>query len=65
LHAHGRGARTDACGRSFAVFSTQVFKSWLAPSARSAACGRVFAVLSAKASAVSLRIARRVAACLK
>jgi hypothetical protein len=24
LHAHGRGARTDACGRSFAVLSTQV-----------------------------------------
>jgi hypothetical protein len=24
LHVHGRGARTDACGRSFAVFSTQV-----------------------------------------
>ena len=24
LHVHGRGARTDACGRSFAVFSTLV-----------------------------------------
>ena len=24
LHVHGRGARTDACGRSFAVLSTQV-----------------------------------------
>ena len=24
LHVHGRSARTDACGRSFAVFSTQV-----------------------------------------
>ena len=23
LHVHGRGARTDACGRSFTVFSTQ------------------------------------------
>jgi hypothetical protein len=23
LHVHGRGARTDACGRSFAVLSTQ------------------------------------------
>ena len=22
LHVHGRSARTDACGRSFAVFST-------------------------------------------
>jgi hypothetical protein len=24
LHVHGRGARTDACGRSFVVLSTQV-----------------------------------------
>ena len=24
LHVHGRGARTDACGRSFAVLSSQV-----------------------------------------
>jgi hypothetical protein len=24
LHVHGRGAKTDACGRSFAVLSTQV-----------------------------------------
>jgi hypothetical protein len=24
LHAHGRGAQTDACGRSFAVLSPQV-----------------------------------------
>jgi hypothetical protein len=24
LRVHGSGARTDACGRSFAVFSTQV-----------------------------------------
>jgi hypothetical protein len=24
LHVRGRGARTDACGRSFAVLSTQV-----------------------------------------
>ena len=24
LHVHGRGARADACGRSFAVLSTQV-----------------------------------------
>jgi hypothetical protein len=24
LHVHGRGARTDACGRSIAVLSTQV-----------------------------------------
>jgi hypothetical protein len=24
LHEHGRGARNDACGRSFAVLSTQV-----------------------------------------
>jgi hypothetical protein len=24
LHVHGRGAKTDACGRSVAVLSTQV-----------------------------------------
>jgi hypothetical protein len=24
LHVHGRGAKTDACGRSFAVVSTLV-----------------------------------------
>jgi hypothetical protein len=24
LHAHGRGVRTTACGRSFAVLSTEV-----------------------------------------
>jgi hypothetical protein len=24
LHVHGRGARADACGRSFAVLSMQV-----------------------------------------
>jgi hypothetical protein len=24
LHVHGRGARADACGRSFASLSTQV-----------------------------------------
>jgi hypothetical protein len=24
LHVHGRGARADACGRSFALLSTQV-----------------------------------------
>jgi hypothetical protein len=24
LHVNGRGARTDACGRSFAVLTTQV-----------------------------------------
>ena len=24
LHVHGRGARTDACGRNFAVLLTQV-----------------------------------------
>jgi hypothetical protein len=40
LHVHVRGARTDACGRSF---------GWLAPAALSAetdACGRSYAVLS-------------------
>jgi hypothetical protein len=33
LNVHGRGARTDACGRSFAVFSKQVstvcLRQWL------------------------------------
>ena len=30
LHVHGRGARTDACGRSFAVLSTQASKLFCA-----------------------------------
>ena len=29
LHVHGRGARADACGRSFAVLSTQVYTAGL------------------------------------
>ena len=60
LHVHGRGARTDACGRSFAVLSTQVSTvSWFAPAARSAktdACGRSFAVVSTQVSTVGLRL---------
>jgi hypothetical protein len=61
LHVHGRGARTDACGRSFAVLSTQVsgLNSWFAPAARSAktdACGRSFAVVSTQVSTVGLRL---------
>ena len=56
LHAHGRGARTDACGRSFAVLSTQVSTVGLrlrlvAPSPMTAAiasrcCGRRFQQLA-------------------
>ena len=34
LHIHGRGTTTDACGHSFAVLSTQVFNSGLAPAAQ-------------------------------
>jgi hypothetical protein len=34
LHVHGRGAKTDACGRSFAVLSAQVSTAGLA-----CACG--------------------------
>jgi hypothetical protein len=52
LHVHGRGARTDACGCSFAVCQTDF-------------CGRSFAVLSTQVSAVGLRLGWRVAACLK
>jgi hypothetical protein len=29
LHVHGRGARTDACGRSFAVLFTQASTVYL------------------------------------
>jgi hypothetical protein len=29
LHVHGRSAKTDACGRSFVVLSTQVSKAGL------------------------------------
>jgi hypothetical protein len=30
MHVHGRGAKTDACGRSFAMLSMKV-SSWIAP----------------------------------
>jgi hypothetical protein len=47
LHVHGRGARADACGRSFAVLSAQV----------SAVGLRLrFAVLSTQVSTVGLRL---------
>jgi len=36
LHVLGRSAKTHACGHSFAVLSTQVFNSWLAPAAQQA-----------------------------
>jgi hypothetical protein len=35
LHVLGLSAKADACGRSFAVLSTQVI-SWLAPAAQQA-----------------------------
>ena len=38
LHVHGRGARTDAYGRSFAVLSTQVSTVGLRLGWRVAAC---------------------------
>jgi hypothetical protein len=66
LHVHGRGARTDICGRSFAVLSTRVFYCWLAPAARSAktdACGRSFAVLSTQVSTAGLRLRHNMLTC--
>jgi hypothetical protein len=59
LHVHGRGARADACGRSFAVLSFAGSNSWFAPAARivkTDACGRSFAVLSTQVSTVGLRL---------
>jgi hypothetical protein len=57
LHVHGRGARTDACGRSFAVLSTQASTIDLRLrrfSAKNDACGRSFAVLWTQVSTVGL-----------
>ena len=68
LHVHGRGTRTDACGRSIVMLPFAGLNSWLAPAARSAkadACGRSFAVLSTQVSAVGLRLGWRVAECLE
>jgi hypothetical protein len=56
LHVHGRGARTDACGRSFAVLPTQVSKAPADRSAKTDSCGRSFAVLSTQVSTVGLRL---------
>jgi hypothetical protein len=62
LHVHGRGAKTDACGRSFAVLSTQIstvglrLRLVLGRSAKTDACGRSFAVLSTQVSAAGLRL---------
>jgi hypothetical protein len=52
LHVHGRGARTDACGRSFAVLSTQassvdlrlrlVVPRRMPAAVASRCCGRMF-----------------------
>jgi hypothetical protein len=38
MHVHGRGARTDACDRSFAVLSTPVSTAGLRLGRRVAAC---------------------------
>jgi hypothetical protein len=59
LHVHGRGVRTDACGRSFAVLLTQVSTVGLrlrlvVP--KQDACGRSFAVLSKQVPTVGLHL---------
>jgi hypothetical protein len=60
LHVHGRGARADACGRSFALLSTQVSTAGLRLRLVVArlidACGHSFAVLSTQVSAIGLRL---------
>jgi hypothetical protein len=59
LHVNGRGARADACGRSFAVLSTQASTVDLRLrrfSAKNDACGRSFAVLWTQVSTVGLRL---------
>jgi hypothetical protein len=62
LRVHGRGAKADACGRSFAVLSTQVstaglrLRHILGRSAKIDACGRSFAVLSTQVSTAGLRL---------
>jgi hypothetical protein len=39
LHVHGRGAKTDACGRSFAVLSAQVSTAGLRLQRNTLTCG--------------------------
>jgi hypothetical protein len=39
LRVHGRSAKTDACGRSFAVLSAQVSTAGLRPRHNKLACG--------------------------
>jgi hypothetical protein len=39
LHIHGRGAKADACGRSFAVLSTQVLTAGLRLRHNTLTCG--------------------------
>jgi hypothetical protein len=69
LHVHGRGARTNACGRSFAVLSTRVLtvclRLRLVVPRPIGACGRNFAMLSTQVSKVVLRLGGRVVECLK
>jgi hypothetical protein len=74
LHVHGRGARADTCGRSFAVLSTQAstvgLRLWLvvprpmpaAVAARVArCCRRRFHQLAFACGTIGLRVA----ACFK
>jgi hypothetical protein len=69
LHVHGRGAKTDACGHSFAVLSAQVSTVgsclWhvIGRSAKADPCGRSFAVLSMQVPTVGLRLRHSRLAC--
>jgi hypothetical protein len=62
LHVHGHSAKTDACGRSFAVLSAQVStaalrqRHVLGHSAKTDGCGLSFAVLSTQVSKAGLRV---------
>jgi hypothetical protein len=44
LHVHGRGVKIDACGRSFAVLSTQVSRVGLRLRYSRLACGSMLEV---------------------
>jgi hypothetical protein len=44
LHVHARGAKTDACGRSFAVLTTQVSTAGLRLQHKRLACGSILEV---------------------
>jgi hypothetical protein len=66
LHVHGRGAKTDACGRIFALLLTQVSTVGLHPrlcSAKTDACGSSFALLSPQVSSAGLRLRHKRLTC--